>query len=261
MLINDITLHELHLEDFQNPVHPSIYEEYQDYRVLLLSFPEYTNQTSTLSTHGFVFTPKAVYYYDPLKKGFIELEYGLKDVYQFLDKKIDKLIEEIDLVQDKIARLEKHLYRKISSKFMEEWHILKKALSPTERIIVRATDTLDRFMAKSKTSEHFLHNEFNDLHEHLERTIRATISSNEQLENLYHYYTLHSNDRLNRSIYTLTIISVIFLPLNLVVGFFGMNTGGLPFQHSEYGTIYAFVCMIIFAALLTTFVLKEIKKE
>lgn len=261
MLNNDVTLHELHLEDFQNPIHPSIYEEYEDYRVLLLSFPEYTDKTSPISTHGFVFTPRAVYYYDPLKQGFVELESGLKDVYQFLDKKIDLLIEEIDTVQDKIARLEKHLYRKITTKFMDEWHILKKDLSPTERIIVRATNTLERFMAKSKTSEHFLHNEFNDLHEHLERTIRATISANEQLENLYHYYTLHSNDRLNRSIYTLTIISVIFLPLNLVVGFFGMNTGGLPFEHTEYGTLYAFSTMIFFAVLLAVFVHKKIKEE
>jgi magnesium transporter len=65
---------------------------------------------------------------------------------------------------------------------------------------------------------------------------------------------------MNRSIYILTIISVIFLPLNLVVGFFGMNTGGLPFQHAM-GTMDAFISMILFAGLLTIGVLWKIKKE
>ncbi|OYZ64605.1 MAG: hypothetical protein B7Y17_03670 [Sulfuricurvum sp. 24-42-5] len=65
---------------------------------------------------------------------------------------------------------------------------------------------------------------------------------------------------MNRSIYILTIVSIVFLPLNLVVGFFGMNTGGLPFQDSTMGTTYAFISMILFTAILAIAVFLKIER-
>jgi magnesium transporter len=50
---------------------------------------------------------------------------------------------------------------------------------------------------------------------------------------------------MNRNIYYLTILSGIFLPLTLVTGFFGMNTGGLPFTESPNGTLYVIVISAI----------------
>jgi magnesium transporter len=141
---------------------------------------------------------------------------------------------------------------------MQRWHSLKKELSRSERVIIKALDALQAFVAKMNNQE--LHNEFNDLYEHLERSLRNTLSANGQLDDLYRYYNLRSNDRMNRSIYVLTIVSVIFLPLNLAVGFFGMNTGGLPFQNANNGTFYAFESMIVFAIILVSAVLWKIKK-
>ena len=43
--------------------------------------------------------------------------------------------------------------------------------------------------------------------------------------------------------FILTIISAIFLPLNLVVGFFGMNTSGLPFTEGNNGTLSVIVTL------------------
>jgi magnesium transporter len=54
---------------------------------------------------------------------------------------------------------------------------------------------------------------------------------------------------MNRSIYLLTIVSAVFLPLNLVVGFFGMNTGSLPFT-ADGGT-YAVVMILSSISLIS----------
>lgn len=256
-----VKIHELHLQDLQNPLHPSTFEEYKDYRILVLRLPEQMGKKSKIHSYGFIITEDAVYYYDRKQKDFTQLPSALDDMYHFLDAKIDTLMHDIEIVQDKIVSLEENLYKNFTSPFMDHWHNLKKELSRSERVILKAVDILKLFIMKSKSAEHFPLNEFNDLDEHLERTLRSNVAANDQLDNLYQYYNLRSNDRMNRSIYLLTVISVIFLPLNLVVGFFGMNTGGLPFQGSPLGTSYAFVTMIIFAALLTTAVLWKIKKE
>jgi magnesium transporter len=255
-----IDIHELHLKDLQNPLHPSAFEEYNDYRIFILRLPEQLGKKTKIHSYGFIFSEHNVYYYDKQKDDFIPFPEGIKNLYLFLDEKINALMNDIEIIQEKIATLESSLYIKLTSVFMNHWHDLKKELSRSERVILKAVDILKIFIAKSKTSETLPINEFNDLYEHLERTLRSNVAANDQLDNLYRYYSLRSTDRMNRSIYILTIISVIFLPLNLVVGFFGMNTGGLPFRN-PMGTFDAFISMISFATLLTIGVLWKIKKE
>ena len=43
---------------------------------------------------------------------------------------------------------------------------------------------------------------------------------------------------------TLTVLTAIFLPLNLVTGFFGMNFEGLPLIHSVTGFWWTFSFML-----------------
>ncbi len=43
----------------------------------------------------------------------------------------------------------------------------------------------------------------------------------------------------NRHLYILSIMTAFLLPPTLVTGFFGMNTGGLPFAGEHFGTVFA----------------------
>jgi hypothetical protein len=36
------------------------------------------------------------------------------------------------------------------------------------------------------------------------------------------------NEQTNRTLFTLTMVTVLALPINIVAGFFGMNVGGVP---------------------------------
>lgn len=44
----------------------------------------------------------------------------------------------------------------------------------------------------------------------------------------------------NRHLYILSVMTAFLLPPTLVTGFFGMNTGGLPFAGEHFGTVFAF---------------------
>jgi magnesium transporter len=271
--IPNVHIHELHLKDIKNPVHPSLYETSEEYQILIIRLPElWEGRANILSlrnpeawdtkgryySYSFILIVSKIYYFDKKTTSFELLSGGLNDLYRFLNEKIDDLMNDLDMAQDKIAFMEEGFFKDSGAISMQRWHSLKKELSRSERVIIKALDTLQAFVAKMNNQE--LHNEFNDLHEHLERSLRNTLSANGQLDDLYRYYNLRSNDRMNRSIYVLTIVSVIFLPLNLAVGFFGMNTGGLPFQSSNFGTLYAFESMIVFAILLIAAVIWKIKK-
>ena len=42
-------------------------------------------------------------------------------------------------------------------------------------------------------------------------------------------------EQTNRNLYVLSIVTTVFLPLTLITGVFGMNTGGLPGQQDPAG--------------------------
>ena len=48
------------------------------------------------------------------------------------------------------------------------------------------------------------------------------------------HFSVQSN-RANNIMRTLTVLTAIFLPLNLITGFFGMNFDALPLIHSTTG--------------------------
>jgi zinc transporter len=43
------------------------------------------------------------------------------------------------------------------------------------------------------------------------------------------------DEQTNRTLFTLTVVTVLALPINIVAGFFGMNVGGIPFANHPHG--------------------------
>jgi zinc transporter len=42
-------------------------------------------------------------------------------------------------------------------------------------------------------------------------------------------------EQTNKSVFTLTVVTVLALPINMVAGLLGMNVGGIPFADSPHG--------------------------
>ena len=55
------------------------------------------------------------------------------------------------------------------------------------------------------------------------------------------------NEQNNRSLFILTIVTVLALPFNVVAGLFGMNVGGIPFADHASG----FWVVVVLVALFT----------
>jgi len=53
----------------------------------------------------------------------------------------------------------------------------------------------------------------------------------------------------NRTLFTLTLVTVLALPINIVAGIFGMNVGGIPFAENKHG----FWLMVVLVAGFTAF--------
>jgi Mg2+ and Co2+ transporter CorA len=83
-----------------------------------------------------------------------------------------------------------------------------------------------------------------DLLEHVERVlshVRRLESSSEAAVQMHFSALSHRTNAIMR---TLTVLTAIFLPLNLITGIFGMNFDALPLIHSSTGVWVAFALML-----------------
>ncbi len=241
----------LHLEDLQNPLHPSIFDENDEYDMLIVRLPVVTEKLEAISL-GFIITKDTSYLFNPAKSGLEELESRFEGPHKKVDTLLDHLLKFFHSYQDQISDMEETLYEgTVKTNFMTQWLTLKRDILRIERIMHRTSAVMQDTINYYDTEESFPLNHYIDIHEHCERIMRSATLQLSKLDYLYNFYNTRTNEKMNRLIFLLTIISAVFLPLNLIVGFFGMNTSGLPFTEGSNGT-FSVVVGLVFLVVITS---------
>jgi magnesium transporter len=92
-----------------------------------------------------------------------------------------------------------------------------------------------------------------DVQEHIERVLTHVRRLEAMAENAVQMHFSAQSHRTNEIMRTLTVLTAIFMPLNLVTGFFGMNFEGLPLIHSPRGFWIIFSMMLMLGLGLSWF--------
>jgi magnesium transporter len=74
-----------------------------------------------------------------------------------------------------------------------------------------------------------------DVQEHIERVLAHVRRLEQSAENAVQLHFSALSHRTNSIMRTLTVLTAIFLPLNLITGFFGMNFDAMPLIHDTTG--------------------------
>jgi magnesium transporter len=92
-----------------------------------------------------------------------------------------------------------------------------------------------------------------DVLEHIERVLSHVRRLENSSEAAVQMHFAAQSHRTNNIMRTLTVLTAIFLPLNLVTGFFGMNFDGLPLIHNPTGFWIAAGVMLLLGVGLAAF--------
>ena len=116
---------------------------------------------------------------------------------------------------------------------LAEWPVEKEASARREReqLRVRSRDVL----------------------EHIERVLSHVRRLESSSETAVQMHFSEQSNRTNTIMRTLTTLTAIFLPLNLVTGFFGMNFEGLPLIHSRTGFWVIFSALVLLGSSLSLY--------
>jgi Mg2+ and Co2+ transporter CorA len=92
-----------------------------------------------------------------------------------------------------------------------------------------------------------------DVLEHIERVLGHVRRLESSIESAVQMHFSAVGQRTNDIMRTLTVLTAIFLPLNLITGFFGMNFDALPLIHSPTGFWVAAGMMLLLGIGLSAF--------
>ena len=136
-------------------------------------------------------------------------------------------------------------------------HLLEDTCEDQRAAITEWIDALDEWPEEAEPAarrEHeLLRVRSRDVLEHIERVLSHVRRLENSAETAVQMHFSAQSHRTNNIMRTLTVMTAIFLPLNLVTGFFGMNFEGLPLIHSRTGFWAVVGLLVLIGAALSMF--------
>lgn len=172
-------------------------------------------------------------------------------LYTILDRIILKNYETISLLNSKGDKIELSILKDESRKNFTELinlrrqvYKVKKYLSPLryigDSLILNENEMLDK-------EDVVL---FESINEKFQKLMGAIESLNQQLSLVRETYESEISNKTNQLMKIFTLVASIFLPLDLITGFFGMSFDVIPLKHYYYAVYVISGIMIIIVCLL-----------
>jgi len=128
-------------------------------------------------------------------------------------------------------------------------HLLEDTCEDQRAAMQEWIDALDEWpdepAAEKRRERELLRVRSRDVLEHVERVLGHVRRLEQSAETSVQMHFSALGHRTNDIMRTLTVLTAIFLPLNLITGFFGMNFEALPLIHSPAGFWVAFAGMVM----------------
>ncbi len=223
------------------------------YQLLFIRELKLESNAIEFETNCFLFLEEKILYFDRAKKTFQKLK-SKAEFLNFCMRILNQNKEIVKTLSFEVEALEDQLFdRTYTKRFIDDWFDLRNEFSKIERYTKRLIEVFQDFFKFKKQGDKLKKSEFGEINASIQYSQAMVRDELSRLDTLHHYYLSIKGDRLNRSIYLLTVISGVFLPLNLVVGFFGMNTENLYFKDEPMGTTYVFYILSSIIVVLICF--------
>ena len=136
-------------------------------------------------------------------------------------------------------------------------HLLEDTCEDQRAAMVEWTEELDDWPDDpdpvARRERELLRVRSRDVVEHIERVLSHVRRLESSAESAVQMHFSAQSNRTNSIMRTLTVLTAIFLPLNLVTGFFGMNFDSLPLVHSRTGLWVVIAVLLLIGVALSLF--------
>jgi len=149
----------------------------------------------------------------------------------------------------KVDGIEDSLLRKRPAHQRAELGKLRRVLVRLQRLLAPEPGALFRLLRQPPPwiAAHDL-DELRQSTEEFSLVLRDLAALQERIKLLQEEIAAQVSEQTNRSLFTLTMVTVLALPINITTGFLGMNVGGIPFANSPTGFFTVVFIVVVFTA-------------
>lgn len=246
-LAENCEFHPLAIEDCINRNQRPKFEDYEDHAFIVLHSFHYEMSKSLVAreTHVF-FNQNFIVSVHKQKEGLIDNLWnrclsepilaakGTDHVlYLLFDLLVDSNFPILDRFSDEITRLENEiLVNQVRPDFITNILYLKRNLVRMRRVLSPQREVLNLIMRhEDKFLSERIRFYFRDVYDHLSRLVETIDMDRDLIGNSMDAYFSLISQRTNEIIKNLTLVSMVFMPLTFLTGFFGMNFTSLPYAN------------------------------
>ena len=160
----------------------------------------------------------------------------------------------VDIVRKskrRVSPMEQQLLAKRISVSRSELGSLRRMLVRLQRLL--APEPAAFFRLLSRPPDWIAEKELQNLQQAAEKFSTAISDAGalvERVKQLQEELAALVSEQTNRTLFLLTMVTVLALPINLVAGLFGMNVGGIPLAQHRYGFFLVLNPLLVLTALL-----------
>jgi len=179
-------------------------------------------------------------------------------LYLMLDAIMENFFITIESYEDCIEVLSNEGKTNHKSDFITSIEKNRDALNYLKRAITPLRDALYNLKSIKEEDEYetirkSTHTFFARLHQKCLEMLDQIEYDLSSLDSASNFHFSMQNQRMNQIMKTLTIFSVIFMPLTFIVGVYGMNFDNIPELHSEHGYYWVWGIMIVTAIIMVVY--------
>jgi magnesium transporter len=174
-------------------------------------------------------------------------------LYKIADNLVAGYMPVVEKIDSAIDRIEDQLFDRPSPRTLEKLFAVKRVLLAMRRILLPQREVLnklarDDYQVIDPRDRIF----FRDIYDHLVRLHDVNESLRDLVGGVLDIYLSVINNRMNEIMKTLTIITVLFMPLTFLTGYFGMNF------FEPLGILNAWTTNLVFYITLATIIILPI---
>jgi magnesium transporter len=145
-------------------------------------------------------------------------------LYKIADYLVAEYMPVVERIDDSIDQIEDQVFDRPSPRTLERLFAIKRVLLGMRRILLPQREVLNKLARDDyKVIDRKDRVFFRDIYDHLVRLHDLNETLRDLVGGVLDTYLSVVNNRMNEIMKTLTTITVLFMPLTFVTGFFGMN--------------------------------------
>lgn len=260
-LMNDFNFNKLEIDDTVNGTPRAKYKNYASYKYIVVHSLCDTNYSPT-AINFFIKDNILVTYHHAQEQVINDINADLSDkttdrltvssvMLYILDKLVDNYFDYIYDIEEKVYDFEdKHVNDTTSKVIMDNVFKLrsdiiklKRIVFPMHELIVTLKDSKELFKS------HKDHLYIQHIEDHIIKQENSIKTSEEMTNEIRENYVSYSSYKMNNIMQILTLVSVIFSPLTLITGIYGMNFKYMPELYWHYSYFVVLLIMLIIAII------------